>query len=289
MELTVQPTDATLGAYVTGVDLRTVDAATWQQIQRAWHAHAVLVFPGQHLTNDEQVAFGARFGRLESMSGRKSRRDRADILRLANLSDDDAVVSDEHDPGLQLVLGNMEWHSDSSFWPVSAKASVLSAHVVPDRGGETEFADMRAAYDDLPDERRRSLEPLVGTHSYAYSQGRHGGLDTVEATNLAGMVGEHPVVRIHPDTGRKSLFIGRHVRSLSGYADADAQPLIQELLDWACRPPRVWSHRWQVGDVVVWDNRCVLHRLRPWDLAQPRVMFHTRIAGDGPNPRALDN
>jgi alpha-ketoglutarate-dependent taurine dioxygenase len=172
---------------------------------------------------------------------------------------------------------------------VSAKASLLSAHVLPSAGGETEFADMRAAYDALDDDRKRQFEGLMGTHSYAYSQGKVGGLEEVFTPEArARMIDvEHPLVRVHPSTGRKSLFIGRHVYRVTGMDDADAQAMLDDLIAWACQPPRVYRHRWTVGDIVVWDNRCILHRAMPWDMTEPRVMWHTRVAGDGVNEFAL--
>jgi alpha-ketoglutarate-dependent taurine dioxygenase len=139
---------------------------------------------------------------------------------------------------------------------------------------------MRAAYDALPEATRARLDGLVATHSYRYSQGQIGGLEAYPTDRLAAIDGaEHPLVRTHPATGRRSLFIGRHAFRIRGMEDGAAEELLAELLCFACRPPRFLTHAWQVGDVVMWDNRCVLHRGRPWDLRQRRVMSHTRIAG----------
>jgi alpha-ketoglutarate-dependent taurine dioxygenase len=289
MAITVTPTGATLGAVVSGVALRSIDDSTWREIEAAWLEYGVLVFPGQHLSNDEQVAFSSRFGALERLAEAKSATNRIDISRISNLDAQGNVVSDEQAPSIRMIIGNMGWHSDSSFRPISAKASLLSAHVVPPDGGETEFADMRAAYDALPTERRQLIEGRLGTHSYAYSQGRVGGLDKVFTSEaIAKMVPvEHPLVRVHEQTGRKSLFIGRHVYRVTGMADDDAIALLDQLLDWACQPPRVYRHHWTVGDIVMWDNRCILHRARPWDMHAPRVMWHTRVAGDGVNEFAF--
>jgi alpha-ketoglutarate-dependent taurine dioxygenase len=269
--------------------LRALDDATWRAIEDAWHEHGVLIFPGQHLGNDEQVAFSRRLGQLERLAASNTPTTRVDISRISNLKADGTLVTDEAEPSARMIIGNMGWHSDSSFRPVSAKASLLSAHVLPSAGGDTEFADMRAAYDALADDVKVRLEGLVATHSYAYSQGKVGGLEQVFTPEArAAMIDvEHPLVRVHPATGRKSLFIGRHVYRIRGMDDADAQALLEELLDAACRPPRVYVHRWKVGDLAMWDNRCVLHRARPWDFHEPRVMFHTRVAGDGANEYAL--
>jgi alpha-ketoglutarate-dependent taurine dioxygenase len=289
MAITVTPTDATLGAFVTGVALRSIDGEQWTAVERAWFDHGVLIFPGQHLTHDEQVEFSKRFGSLERLAEAKTATKRVDISRISNVRPDGVVVSDQSAPNIRMIIGNMGWHSDSSFRPVSAKASLLSAHVLPSAGGETEFADMRAAYDALDDRRKHELEGLMGTHSYAYSQGKVGGLEEVFTPEArARMVPvEHPLVRTHPSTGRKSLFIGRHVYRVTGMDDADAQAMLEQLLEWACRPPRVYRHRWTVGDIVMWDNRCILHRALPWDMTEPRIMWHTRVAGDGANEFAL--
>jgi alpha-ketoglutarate-dependent taurine dioxygenase len=166
--------------------------------------------------------------------------------------------------------------------PVSAKASMLSAHVVPSGGGTTEWADMRAAYDALDDETRARVETLSAHHSIAYSQAKIGHTDAPQGQYgfFDGPAPLRPLVKVHPVTGRRALYIGRHAHAIPGLDDHASEQLLDELLVFACRPPRTYEHRWKVGDVVVWDNRCVLHRARPWDLAEARVMHHTRISGD---------
>jgi alpha-ketoglutarate-dependent taurine dioxygenase len=166
--------------------------------------------------------------------------------------------------------------------PVAAKASMLTAHVVPSSGGTTEWADMRAAYDALSAEMKATIAGLSAHHSLIYSQQKIG-----EKVEIGSRYGFHdgpaplrPLVKIHPATGRPSLFIGRHAYGIPGMTDDESTALLDALLDHACRPPRVYAHHWQVGDVVVWDNRCVLHRVRPWDLSEARVLKHTRIKGD---------
>jgi alpha-ketoglutarate-dependent taurine dioxygenase len=268
------PTNATLGAVVTEVDLSDVDDPTAEDIEAAFNEYAVLVFPAQHLREASQLALSRRFGDLESAGD-------SEVFPIANVRPDGSLIDDPTDPRALLLTGNQTWHSDSSFRKVSAKASMLSAHAVPPTGGETEFADMRAAFDALPDAMKDRLAGLVATHSYRYSQGRVGGLEMYPAGGLAAIDGaEHPVVRTHPATGRRSLFVGRHAYRIRGMDDEAAQALLADLLDFACRPPRILTHTWQVGDVVMWDNRCVLHRGRAWDWRDRRVLSHTRIAGD---------
>ncbi len=272
--LHIEPTQATLGATVTGVGLASLGSEAWLAIEEAFHRHAVLIFPGQHLSSAEQVAFGRRFGGIEQIvAGR-------DIIAISNQRPDGTLLADD-DPGMQIMRGNEGWHTDSSYMPLAAKASVLSAHVVPREGGETEWADMRAAYEALDEATRERVAGLSAYHSIRYSQARIG--DT--GPGIGYGYGDHapplrPLVKVHPVTGRPSLYIGRHAYGIPGLAPEASEQLLDELLESACRPPRVLRHRWQPGDVAVWDNRCVLHRARPYDHREPRVMKHTRIAGD---------
>ena len=264
----------TLGATVTDVSLADLAPDEWRDVESAFHDHAVLVFPGQHLSREDQVLFGKRFGDIEHIVGTH------ESLPITNASRDGGVLAAD-DPVLQIVLGNLEWHTDSSYRPVSAKASLLSAHVLPPSGGETEWADMRAAYDALDPSLRERIAGLAAHHSYEYSQARAGFGDRSFGYGFAvDGAPLRPLVKVHPVTGRPALFIGRHAHAIPGLSPEESERLLDDLLEHACRPPRVLTHTWSVGDLVVWDNRCVLHRARPWDLAVPRTMVHTRIAGD---------
>ncbi len=268
----VRRLDATLGAVVTGVRLAALTDGEWQAIERQFHDHAVLVFPGQHLEAGEQVAFARRFGAIEVIL------DGYDAVPISTVDRHGAVRAADH-PVMQVVRGNQGWHTDSSYMPVSAKASMLSARVVPSTGGETEWADMRAAYDALDDATKSRIETLCAHHSIAYSQARAGFTSTI-GYGMEEPAQLRPLVKIHPVTGRPSLFIGRHAHAIPGLAPDESDALLAELLEFACRPPRCYLHRWQPGDLVVWDNRCVLHRACEWDLAEARVMLHTRVAGE---------
>ncbi len=271
----IQPTQATLGAVVSGVRLAALDDADWRAIEAAFHEHAVLIFADQHLAADEQVAFGRRFGQIEYIVPN------LDTVPISNRRRDGTLLSDT-EPAMQILRGNEGWHTDSSYMPLAAKASVLSAEVVPSRGGETEWADMRAAYAALDPATRERIGKLSAFHSLKHSQARIGQTDTggygygfsVEKPPL------RPLVKLHPVTGRPSLFIGRHAYGVPGLASQESERLLDDLVEFACQPPRTHRHAWKPGDVVIWDNRCVLHRARPWDHAEPRVMHHTRIAGD---------
>lgn len=273
-QMEILPSAATLGAIVDDVRLSTITDREWALVEEAFHEHAVLVFPGQHLSREEQVRFARCFGDIEHIVGTSG------SVPISNV-DRDGSVRPPDDPVMEIVRGNMGWHTDSSYKPLAAKASMLSAHVVPTTGGETEWADMRAAHDALDEETRERISHLAAHHSLDYSQARQGfrdrsfeyGFDTDEAPLRT-------LAKVHPATGRTSLFIGRHAHAIPGLSPEESERLLDDLLDFACRPPRVLRHQWEVGDLVVWDNRCVLHRVRPWDFAEPRTMVHTRIAGD---------
>lgn len=267
----VQPKDATLGAVITDIDLGNLDDTTWSIIEEAFIEYGVLMFPGQHLSDDAQTAFGARFGELETP-----------LAYISNATEGDGMLGDDT-LRYWILRGNERWHSDSSFKPRSAKASMLSAMVVPGEGGETEWADMRAAYDALDDEKRGQIEGLCALHSNYYSHSVLGDRDPETGDGF----GFHPwgaplrpLVKTHPVSRRKSLFIGRHAYGIPGMSDEASSALLSELVAFAARPPRTTSHKWEPGDLCVWDNRCVLHRARPYDYTRPRILRHTRIAGD---------
>jgi alpha-ketoglutarate-dependent taurine dioxygenase len=252
-----------------------LDDATWADIERAFHAHAVLIFPGQHLSDAAQISFGRRFGAIEHLVADR------EIFPISNQRADGTLMNDD-EFGMQLMRGNEGWHTDSSYMPLAAKASVLSAHVVPSAGGQTEWADMRAAYDALDEATKARIATLSAYHSLYYSQGRIG-----HKAARGSSYGFHtddpplrPLVKIHPVTGRKSLFIGRHAYGIPGLTPEESEKLLGGLVTFACQAPRMYAHAWQPGDVVVWDNRCVLHRARPFDHREARVMKHTRVSGD---------
>jgi len=273
----IEPIAATLGAVVTDLELARMDAPTWKAVEEAFHRYALLVFPGQHLSEAEQVAFANRFGDIELLATDPEQK----AVAISNQKPDGTVLApDEH--RFKSLRGNEGWHTDSSYMPLAAKASVLSAQVVPQAGGETEWADMRAAYDALDETTRRRIAGLSAHHSLYHSQAMIG--HTVQPGAGYGFHTKgaplRPLVKVHPVTGRPALFIGRHAHAIPGLDPAESERLLAELVDFACRPPRTYAHRWRAGDVVIWDNRCVLHRARPYDYDEPRVMRHTRVAGD---------
>ncbi len=267
--------DATFGATVTGLKLTALSDDAFQNLYRAWLEHALLIFPGQHLSRAEQTAFAKRFGPLEF-----------DTTPISNVKSDGTVRADSLDDGVIKVLkGNMFWHCDSTYMPVQAKGAVFSAEIVPSKGGETGWADMRAAYDALSPAMRARIADLRAYHSLHYSQAKLGHSNE----NKGGYSGYgfhvkepplRPLVKTHPETGRKTLAIGRHAYGVPGLSEAESEALLDDLCNLACRPPRIHYHKWTAGDVVVWDNRCLMHRANAWDMREPRVMHHTRLAGD---------
>ena len=269
----VEPIDASFGAVVSGLKLATLDEATFRELYDCWLEYALLIFPDQHLSNEEQVAFAKRFGELESEGP------------ISNLNQDGSVrVEDDSDPFIQLLKGNMGWHHDSTYMDVQAKGAVFTAHAVPSERGETGWADMRAAYEALDPALRERVAELSAYHSLTQSQCA-AGFDPTKS-DLIGYDFKNevpklrPLVKVHPETGRPNLVIGRHAYGIPGLESAESERLLRELADFACQPPRIYHHPWTAGDAVLWDNRRLMHQARPWDMREPRVMYHARIAGD---------
>ncbi len=232
MPLAIEPTGATLGAIVTGVDLATLDAAAWNDLEAAFHEHAVLIFPGQHLSSEAQIALGARFGEIEHLSADR------DIVPISNKSPDGGLAGDDSHQ-MQILRGNEGWHTDSSYMPLSAKASVLSARVVPAAGGQTEWADMRAAYDVLDDATKERIAELAAYHSLFHSQAKIGH-EVAVGGGYGFFEGDpplRPLVKMHPVTGRKALYIGRHAYGIPGLDPGDS--LLGRIIQRVVRRPHV--------------------------------------------------
>ena len=274
---TVQKLETTLGAVVTDVKLASMDDGQWQTVLNAFHEHALLIFPAQHLSDDEQVQFAKRFGDIELLTANPDQK----AVAISNKRPDGKAM-DASEFRFRTLRGNEGWHTDSSYMPLAAKASVLSALQVPKQGGETEWADMRDAYDALTDAMREHIGGLSAYHSLYRSQSKIG-----HVVRTGDGYGYHnqgaplrSLVKVHPVTGRPALYIGRHAYGIPGLTEDASEALLDALLANACQPPRVCAHSWSAGDVIIWDNRCVLHRARPYDFSEVRVMRHTRVAGD---------
>jgi len=279
----LEPLDATFGAVVRGVKLAHIDDAGFHALYAAWLDHALLIFPGQHLARDEQIAFARRFGALEF-----------DMAAISNVKKDGSLRREaDNDDVMKILKGNMGWHMDSTYMPVQAKGAVFSAEIVPRSGGRTGWADMRAAYDALDEVTRAKVERLAAYHSLHYSQAKLGHRADRQDGEYSGYglhdgpVPLRPLVKSHPETGRKALLIGRHAHNIPGMDTRESAQLLDGLVEFACRPPRIYHHAWAPGDAVVWDNRCLLHQATPWDMTEPRVMWHSRIAGDPASEAAV--
>jgi len=279
----VEPLDATFGARVSGVRLADLDAAGFEALHALWLEYALLIFPDQHLSAAEQEAFALRFGDLEFP-----------VTPISNVRSDGSLrPADGDDDVMKIIRGNLGWHADSTYMPVQARGAVFTAQVVPAEGGGTEWADMRAAYAALDPALQERIRDLSAHHSLAWSQGRIGhehraGSEYSGYGFHDGPVPLRPLVKIHPETGRPSLLVGRHAHAIPGLDPEESERLLEELVTFACQAPRTWHHDWTPGDAVLWDNRCLLHRGCPWDMTEPRIMTHARIAGDPVTESALN-
>src|SRR5882762_3942806 len=272
--LDIEPIDASFGAVVRGIKVTALDETVWRELYAVWLKYALLIFPGQHLKRDEQIAFARRFGPLEF-----------EMAAISNVKADGTLrLEKDNDDRLKILKGNMGWHADSTYMPVQAKGAVFSAEEVPTIGGRTGFADMRAAYDALDDGLKKKIAGLTAYHSLHYSQSKLGHQAKKSDGEYSGYgfhdgpVPLRPLVKTHPETGRKSLLIGRHAHNIPDMDPAESERFLAGLVDFACQRPRTYHHDWAPGDVVIWDNRCLLHQATPWDMTQRRIMWHTRIA-----------
>jgi alpha-ketoglutarate-dependent 2,4-dichlorophenoxyacetate dioxygenase len=276
-----------LGAQVEGVDLVAMDETTRKAVFDAFQEYSVLVFHDQRLTDETQMAFSERlFGPLETTLKATGKEDRLHpkLVDLSNIDPDhDERLMGWDDRRMIYQSGNQLWHTDSSFKPVPAMASLLSGREVPPAGGETEFVSMRHAWATLREETRRRLEGRVVVHSILYSRSTiaKGLFDPEHERELLPV--RQALVRANPTNGRKGIYIGSHAWYIEGMDYAESRRLLDDLLAHTTQPEYVFQHRWKQWDLVMWDNRCVLHRGRPWDAAKhKRVMRRTTIAGEGP-------
>src|ERR1700761_4903270 len=273
---------------VSGLDLRkplTRDEAA--EIESGMDKYAVLVFHGQDITDDQQMAFALNFGERENPRGSNITKKEdyrlgdAGLNDASNLGKDGKPLPKDHRTHL-FNLGNCLWHSDSSFRPIPAKFSLLSARGVNPKGGNTEFADMRAAYDALDEETKAEIEDLICEHSLIYSRGALGFLDYTEEEKQMFKPVLQRLVRIHPVHGRKSLYLSSHAGGIVGMTVPEAGGLPRDLNEHATRPEFVYVHKWTLHDLVMWDNRQTMHRVRRYDQSQPRDMRRATVAGTMP-------
>jgi alpha-ketoglutarate-dependent 2,4-dichlorophenoxyacetate dioxygenase len=287
MGISVRQVGPCLAAEVHGLDLtRPLSPPEVAAIHAGMDRYAVLVFHDQQLDDEQQLAFTRSLGEIEHAIGTSLRA--PDELRLpttfADVSnlDKDHKVFGRDDRRRLFALGNRLWHSDSSFKVVPAKYSILHARSVPSRGGNTEFADMRAGYDALDAETKVLVEDLVCEHSQLFSRQQLGFTEFTDEERARFAPVRQRLVRTHPATGRKSLYLSSHAGAIVGWPVPEARAFLRDLVEIATQRPFVYAHAWRVGDLVMWDNRQTMHRARPFPAHEPRDMRRTTLVGDGP-------
>jgi len=267
------------GQRITGIDLREpYPTRLVEHLRSAFEQHSVLVFPAQHLRDHEQVRFAELFGHVDPVKVGSIGAGTKTSLN-SNVDEEGNLVAANHKQALT-IAANQLWHSDSSYKPVPAKASLMSAQVVPPEGGETEFISMRAVLEAMPESLRAAINGLSAIHSYATSRDQIDPalMSAEERACLPPVV--HPIVRTNPVNGRSALFVGSHVSRIRELDPQASERLINRLMNFATRPEFVYCHKWRSGDLIFWDNRAVIHRGRPWNMdTHPRVMMHTCVGG----------
>ncbi|MED5225805.1 MAG: TauD/TfdA family dioxygenase [Pseudomonadota bacterium] len=272
---------------VTGIDLtKPLSTESVNAIHDGMDEYAVLVFRGQPLTADEQLAFSKQLGEIEHAIGTSLRDDKdarlpttfADVSNL----DRDERPFDINDRRRLFAIGNRLWHSDSSFKVIPAKYSILHAISIPSRGGNTEFAHMPSAYDALDEEIKGEIDDLICEHSQIFSRQQVGFTELTKEEIERFEPVRQRLIRRHPKTGRKSLYLSSHAGRIDGLSVPDAKLLLLDLVNHATQKKFVYIHKWQMGDLVMWDNRQTMHRVRPFPVNEPRDMRRTTIVGDGP-------
>ena len=273
-----------IGAELRGIDLsRPLSEATFAAVHRAWLEHLLLIFPGQSITDAQQIQFARRFGELEIHPSKQHRSSsHPEVYRVSNVDEAGNILPAESEAWRYLNITWL-WHSDSSFRAVPSMGSVLHGIEVPAEGGDTLFCNLYAVYEALPDETKRRIRDLRVVHSHdtvlTHGKGLEGGgkYDELQAVS-------HPLVRRHPVTGRSSLFISPHTMAgVEGLPEAEGRALLDEFIAFATQDRFVYRHKWRKDDVIMWDNRCTMHAVMPYENTQVRrVMHRTTIVGDGP-------
>ena len=279
MAITTTPTGAALGAEVGGIDLRRISDVDFAAIHRAWLGHLVLLFRGQTLNDDDLIGFSRRFGKLDfapiQENGRRFVEGHPEIYVVSNVIENGEAIG-------SLGAGEAVWHTDMSYLEDPPKASMLYAIEIPPAGGNTGFTNMYQAYEALPEALKRRIAGLRVKHDGTYNSGgyvRQGVTPTDDPREAPGMY--HPIVCTHPETGRKCLYLGRRRNAyLDGLELAESEALLDEVWRYTTRDELTWYNTWRVGDVVLWDNRCTMHRRDPFDASSRRIMHRTQMKGE---------
>jgi taurine dioxygenase len=275
----VVPTGAALGAEVKGLDLKAIDDDAFALIHKAWVEHLVLLFRGQSLDDEQLIAFSRRFGALDwapvQETGRRFVDGHPEIYVVSN-------VIENGEPIGSLGAGEAVWHTDMSYIPEPPKASMLYALEVPPTGGDTGFLNMYSGYEALPGALKTRIASLRIKHDGTYNSGgyvRQGVTAVDDPVTSPGTV--HPLVCTHPESGRKALYLGRRRNAyIDGLPLAESEALLDELWSYATRDEYTWYNQWRVGDLVLWDNRCTMHRRDAFDAGSRRVMHRTQVKGE---------
>ncbi len=286
MSITVKQLRPLFMGEIGNIDLREpLDKPTVDALTAAIDQHAVLVFHDQFITDEQQQAFSRNFGDLET-TVRAYRKDfvpRLDVhmADISNLDENNRILP-ANDRRRLNALGNRLWHSDSSFKRVPARFSLLSARTIPSWGGETQFADMRAAWDALPHRVKARIEPMICEHTQLFSRAKIGFTDWAEEERVKMAPVPQVMVRTHPGSGRKSIYLSSHAGRIRGMEEPEARMLLLDLSEFATQPQFVYSHTWKVGDLVMWDNRCTMHRAREYDETEVRDLHRTTVSDGRP-------
>jgi alpha-ketoglutarate-dependent 2,4-dichlorophenoxyacetate dioxygenase len=287
MTLTIHQVGPCFAGEVDGIDLTSPlsseDAAA---VHAGMDEYAVLVFRGQNLNDDQQMSLTLALGAIEQ-STNNSLRAKSDIRLPEIFADVSNLDKNQHpfardDRRRLFAIGNRLWHSDSSFKPTPAKYSILNAHSTPSKGGNTEFADMRAAYDALDNEMKAEVTDLICEHSQVFSRQQLGFTDFTDEERERFAPVRQTLVRVHPTTGRVSLYLASHAGAIVGWPMPEARSFLRDLVEHATQREFVHKHEWRVGDLVIWDNRQTMHRARPFPAEEARDMRRTTLVGDGP-------
>jgi alpha-ketoglutarate-dependent 2,4-dichlorophenoxyacetate dioxygenase len=273
MPISVTPLHPLFVGEISGVDLRRPLApAVVAEIIAASDRHAILVFRDQDLADEEQIRFSGYFGTLERSPnygrtrGQRPRLTHGELFDVSNLDETGNILAANDDRRMFRLI-NQLWHTDSSFMQVRGRYSLLSARIVPPLGADTEFTDLRAAYDALPPAMKAKLDGLVAEHFFAHSRYQMGFAAYSEQEIKARPPAHHPIVQTHPGSGRRTLYIAAHAAQILGMPVPEGRLLLMQLIEFATQPRFVYRHTWRVGDLVMWDNRCTMHRATPFDEA----------------------
>jgi alpha-ketoglutarate-dependent 2,4-dichlorophenoxyacetate dioxygenase len=285
MTITVTQLHPNFMAEIGGVDLREpVTPALFAEIEAAFNEHAVLLFRDQPLTDEQHVAFSALFGPVFKATKyhipNERRRVGEEMADISNVDHAGNILAADDARRLH-AEANQLWHTDNTFKYVPSRCSLLLAHEIPAEGGNTEFADMRAAYDALPEDLKREIDDLIVEHSIFHSREKMGYTGYTDAARAELPPVPQVLVRTHPATGRKALYIASHAARVIGWPVEKGQALIEELLDFATQPQFVYAHAWRAGDLILWDNRCTMHRATPYDdTGARRVLQRTTVSDE---------